>query len=65
MMFDDNLPRPKATLFTPQKLDNLSVDELNTYIAVLQGEITRVQGEMTKKQAHAQAAAAIFGKKGE
>jgi uncharacterized small protein (DUF1192 family) len=63
-MFDENLPRPKQVLFTPQALDSLSVDELNAYIAAMQTEITRVQTEITKKQAHANAAAAIFGKKG-
>lgn len=64
-MFDENLPRPKPTLFTPQALDALSIDELNTYIAAMQTEIARVQSEINKKQAHASAAAAIFGKKGE
>ncbi|MES2729756.1 MAG: DUF1192 domain-containing protein [Pseudomonadota bacterium] len=64
-MFDDNLPRPKPTLFTPQSLDKLSMDELETYITAMQVEITRVQAEITRKTSHAQAAAAIFGKKGE
>ncbi len=65
MMFDENLPRPKPTLFTPQSLGALSIDELNAYVTVMQAEICRVQTEIEKKQAHAQAAAAIFGKKGE
>lgn len=58
---DDDLPKnaPKK----PKPLDNMSVDELQEYIQTMKDEITRVEGEIKKKQAHAQAADALFGKK--
>jgi uncharacterized small protein (DUF1192 family) len=57
---DEDLPQPAKKLFTPPVLDALGVDELNAYIATLEGEITRARQAIAAKQAHAQAAAAFF-----
>jgi uncharacterized small protein (DUF1192 family) len=57
---DEDLPKPAKSLLVPPVLDMLGIDELQTYIAALQAEITRVQGVIASKDAHRQAAAAFF-----
>ncbi len=58
-MFDDDLePRkPKKTL---KKLDSMSVDELEDYIAELKEEIQRTEVEIGRKKAHMNAASTLF-----
>jgi uncharacterized small protein (DUF1192 family) len=59
-MFGDDLPRPKTQTF-PRHLENLSIDELQAYIADLESEIDRVKQDIGKKRASIEAAAAFFG----
>lgn len=58
-MFDDEINVKKTADF-PRNLDGLSVAELRDYIAALQAEITRVEGDIAKKQAASDAAGAFF-----
>jgi uncharacterized small protein (DUF1192 family) len=58
-MFFDDLPAKK-----PQdwrlKLVDMSVAELESYIGDLRAEISRVEADVIKKKAVAQAAASVF-----
>ena len=56
----DELPKPKHLHVLGENLEAISVDELRLRVAVLEAEITRIQGEITKKQASRDAAAAFF-----
>ena len=59
-MFDD-LPLPKKdTNDFPRDLENMSIGELEDYIAELQNEIARVQSDIAGKKASQEAAAAAF-----
>ncbi len=59
-MFDEeDLPKKKDDP-TPRVLDTMSVDELEEYIAWLEGEITRVQADITRKRSASDAAASFF-----
>ena len=58
-MFDD-LPTPKVDKEFPRNLENLSIDELNSYIEDLKSEITRVEGDIKTKQASQEAASNFF-----
>lgn len=58
-MFDDDLPKPKTAEF-PRNLENMSVSELEGYIAELNAEITKVEADITKKKASAEAASSFF-----
>ena len=57
---EDDLPRKLD--WTPKNLEPLSVDQLEDYITVLEGEIGRVRADMTAKQSKLQAAESIFKK---
>ena len=61
MFLDDEEPKKKAA-YPPASFDQLSVGELNDYIAWLREQIARAEGEIAKKQ-RAQAAADTFFKK--
>jgi len=56
----DFLPQKKKPQL--RKLDSLSVDELNEYIVELKDEIVRVEGEIKRKKASADAASLFFKK---
>lgn len=56
-MFDEE-PKKKPQGF--QKLDSLSVQELEDYIIELQGEIERARADITRKKASQSAADSIF-----
>jgi uncharacterized small protein (DUF1192 family) len=56
----DDLPKPKHEHVLGEKLDAISVDELKLRVAALEREITRIRGEIAKKQASKDAAAAFF-----
>lgn len=58
-MFDEDLPKPKSFEF-PRNLENLSIDELNTYIDELKNEISRVEQDINAKKASQDAAASVF-----
>ena len=55
-------PDDPLTLLTKQDLDPLSVDELHTRIAVLEGEIARVRGKIDASVSFRASAEAIFRK---
>lgn len=58
MIDDDLTPQKKAP---PRKnLEPLSLDELAAYIEDLKAEITRTEGEISRKKAHAAAASSFF-----
>ena len=60
MNWDDDLPKPRPSVTLGEKLDRLSVSELEERIEALKAEIVRVEAERTAKAAHAAAAAALF-----
>lgn len=57
---EDFLPQKKKPQL--KKLDALSVDELHEYIAEMREEIARVEGEIKRKKASADAAGLFFKK---
>jgi uncharacterized small protein (DUF1192 family) len=57
---DDDKPRKKISHEIGQDLSLLSVEELTERIALLNGEITRLQDAATKKRASKDAANAFF-----
>jgi uncharacterized small protein (DUF1192 family) len=57
---DDDRPRKKITHDIGQDLSLLSVEELNERIALLTGEIERLQQAATKKRASKDAANSFF-----
>jgi uncharacterized small protein (DUF1192 family) len=61
MDFEELEPRKQAP--KPRDLSSWGVDELNDYIANLQGEIERVEAVIKSKQGHRSAADAFFKKK--
>jgi uncharacterized small protein (DUF1192 family) len=61
MLTEDDAPRPKPK-FTPLPLDRLGVEELETYIGELRGEIARAEAEIARKQ-HLRSAADSFFKR--
>lgn len=58
-MFDNDL-EPTKKKSAPRDLEKMSVAELEEYVDDLKAEIERVQGEIGKKRAHAEAASSIF-----
>ena len=57
---DDDRPKKKITHEIGQELSLLSVEELTERIALLTGEIARLQEAATKKRASKDAASAFF-----
>jgi uncharacterized small protein (DUF1192 family) len=55
---DDLDPRQKKS--KPRNLDDLNIEDLQEYVAVLKAEIERVEAKIKAKQSHAAAAASIF-----
>ena len=60
MNWDDDLPKPKPAITLGEKLDRLSVSDLDERIDALKAEMARVATERKAKAAHAAAAAALF-----
>jgi uncharacterized small protein (DUF1192 family) len=60
-MEDDDL-EPQRTKPAQPVLDSLSIEELEAYIADLEGEIVRVRGEIDKKRSHRESIEAVFKK---
>ena len=56
----DELPKPKHEHVLGENLEAISVDELKLRVAALEREISRIQVEITKKQASRDAASAFF-----
>jgi uncharacterized small protein (DUF1192 family) len=59
-MEDDDRPRKKISHDIGQDLSLLSVEELTDRIALLKGEIARLQEAATKKRASRDAANSVF-----
>jgi uncharacterized small protein (DUF1192 family) len=59
---DDDRPKKKITHEVGQDLTLLSVAELNERIALLQGEIARLEADIAKKQSSRSAADQFFKK---
>lgn len=57
---DDDRPRKSPAHEIGQKLDALSVDDLSERIALLRGEIERLEAAKAAKQAALSAAGSIF-----
>jgi uncharacterized small protein (DUF1192 family) len=57
---DDDKPRKKVSHEIGQDLSLLSVEELSERIALMNGEIERLQVAMTKKRASKDAANSFF-----
>lgn len=57
---DDLDPRHKKA--PPKNLDDLNIEDLKEYVAVLKAEILRVEDKIKAKQSHASAASAFFKK---
>ena len=55
---EDDLPRKLD--WQPKNLEPLSVDQLEDYITVLEGEIARVRADMAAKRSGLLAAESVF-----
>ena len=55
---DDLDPRQKKT--KPLNLDEMNIEDLREYVAVLKAEIERVEAKIKAKQGHASAAESLF-----
>lgn len=62
-MFDEDLPRPKREYVIGQKLDELSLADIDEAIAGLKAEIARLEEARTRKAGHMSAAEALFARK--
>ncbi len=62
-MFNDEDLDPKTKRIKPRILDKLSVDDLKAYIIDLKAEISRVENDIAKKEAHKNAISGLFKKK--
>ncbi|NCC21740.1 MAG: DUF1192 domain-containing protein [Alphaproteobacteria bacterium] len=58
-MFDEDL-EPRTVKPQPKNLEKMSIDELERYIADMEGEIDRVREEIKRKVAHRDAASSLF-----
>lgn len=61
MINPDDLESPSAQT-KPRDLQQLSVEELEEYIAALQDEIARADAMIAKKKTHRDGIEALFGK---
>ncbi len=62
MDWDEARPAPAKLASIGDNLETLSVAELEHRIAAFAAEIDRVKAELTRKQAHGNAAEALFKK---
>lgn len=60
MDWEDLKPRPKRDCIVGEKLDGMSVSELQERIAALRIEIERTEAELGAKQKHEAAAKSLF-----
>jgi len=60
MDWDEERPRPQRTITVGEKLDELSVRELEARIGALEAEMERVRAEIARKRAYEAAASALF-----
>lgn len=64
MINPEELEPPRAKT-KPKDLEQMSVQELEDYIASLEQEIARADDMISKKQAHKNGAEALFGRREE
>lgn len=57
---DEEAARKQPDFLPGQKLDDLSVDEIDRIIALLREEIARLEAARERKSAHLDAAQALF-----
>jgi uncharacterized small protein (DUF1192 family) len=62
-MMDDDLSLPKKPDLVLRRLDTLSVEGLQDYIAELKAEIVRAEAEIKRRGSARDAAEVVFGKK--
>lgn len=60
MAEEEDAPIRKRRWLDHLPLDTLGIDELRDYIAALQAEIARVEGDIGRKQSHRSAANSLF-----
>jgi len=58
--FDSDDLEPRRAVAQPPKLETLSIDELETYITRLEGEIARVRETIAAKRGQRGAAESVF-----
>lgn len=61
-MDEEDFPPTKKPKFERRILDDLSIHELNDYIAELEGEISRVRQDIAAKESHRQNVDSLFKK---
>ena len=59
-MFNEDLPKTKPESIFPRDMENMSVHELEEYIAELKEEIAIAESDIKAKQASKDAAASVF-----
>lgn len=62
MDWDEAVKKPAKGIAVGESLETLSIAELETRIAALKAEITRIEGEIAAKRKHEAAASALFKK---
>ena len=60
MAFDLDDLDPRHAKKKPLNLDDMNIEDLQEYVAVLRAEIERVKAKIKAKQGHASAAASFF-----
>ena len=60
MAFDLDDLDPRNAKKKPLNLDDMNIEDLQEYVAVLRAEIERVKAKIKAKQGHASAAASFF-----
>jgi uncharacterized small protein (DUF1192 family) len=60
MAFDLDDLDPRHAKKKPLNLDDMNIEDLQEYVAVLKAEIDRVEAKVKAKQGHASAAASLF-----
>lgn len=62
-MFDENEPRARREYEIGQKLDDLSIADLEAVVVALKAEIVRIEAARDRKASHLDAAQALFSRK--
>ena len=63
MLAEEDMPGKKRNYEIGQPLDTMSLEDLAEMIAVLEGEIARIEAARKAKSAHLSAAEALFSRK--
>ena len=60
MAFETDDLDPRNAKKKPLNLDDMNIEDLKEYVAVMKAEIERVEAKIKAKQSHASAAASFF-----